>query len=188
MTMHRGAAFLLATLALAGCGGAAASRPATTATTTAAGAARTRPNRTQLAACLRKQGVQLPQRPRNGGGQSRRGAGGGLLFGGGGGGGFGGANRTKLQAALRACGVQPGQFRGRGRSNPTSPAYRQALARFVSCVRRNGYDLPAPNTTGRGPVFDPTKVNRNDPKFVAASRKCESLLPQRPGAPPVPVT
>jgi len=48
-------------------------------------------------------------------------------------------------------------------------------------MRKNGYNLPAPNLSGNGPVFNPAQVNRNDPKFVAAAQKCRSLLPTRFG-------
>jgi hypothetical protein len=51
-------------------------------------------------------------------------------------------------------------------------------------VRRNGFALPAPNTSGRGPVFDPTKVNQRDPAFVKASAKCQQLLGAPGGGPP----
>ncbi len=36
--------------------------------------------------------------------------------------------------------------------------------------------MPAPNLSGSGPVFDASKVNRNDPKFQKAAQKCQSLL------------
>lgn len=62
-------------------------------------------------------------------------------------------------------------------------------------MRKNGYDLPKPNTSGKGPVFDSSKINRNDPKFKAAVAKCQSdlraLRPQGapggtpPASPPV---
>jgi hypothetical protein len=163
---------LLATLALAACGssssGSSTNASSTTATTTAGGG---RLGNGKMAACLRQHGVTLPNRPpgRPALGARRRG-----FF-------LGGPNaspvrRKKLQAAFQACGGRPGGFR---RFSPGSnPAFKAALAKYVACVRKNGFDLPAPNTSGRGPVFDPGKVNRNDPKFVAASAKCQSLLQQ----------
>lgn len=130
-----------------------------------------------MAACLKKQGLSLPQRPSG----APPGGGGGGLFGGGGGG-ANNPNRAKIQAALAKCGLS---FGNRRRFNASNPAYKAALTKFVACVRQNGYNLPNPNTSGNGPVFDPTKVNRNDPKFLAAATKCQSLLPfgrGRPGA------
>jgi hypothetical protein len=41
-------------------------------------------------------------------------------------------------------------------------------------MRSNGFNLPPPNTTGRGSIFG--NVNRGDPKFTAALAKCRSAL------------
>jgi len=43
-------------------------------------------------------------------------------------------------------------------------------------VRENGYEPPEPNLSGEGPIFDPSAVNQEDPKFMAASEKCKSQL------------
>jgi hypothetical protein len=48
-------------------------------------------------------------------------------------------------------------------------------------MKTNGYKLPQPNLSGNGPVFDSRKVNRSDPKFVAAAQKCQALIPRPPG-------
>ena|SRR5947209_6173730 len=117
-------------------------------------------------------GLNLPQRPLG------RGRGGPGLFGGGGGGGR--FQNPQFRAALRKCGINPPAGR---RFNGSM--YRQTITKFAACVRQNGYNLPAPNFSGKGPVFDPSKVNRNDPKFMAAARKCQGLLRfRRPDAPP----
>jgi hypothetical protein len=185
-----------------GSGSAASSTTGTNGTTTTGSAGR---GNTKLAACLEQQGVRLPSRPRGAGGgppatgtatnaappagsgtgtNGRRPPGGGFF---GGGRGMSAAQRAKLQAALRRCG---GSFGGGRRFNGAgSAAYRTAIGKFVACVRKNGYDLPNPNTSGNGPVFDASKVNQRDPKWVKASKDCQSLLPQarpdgqgRPGA------
>jgi hypothetical protein len=183
--MHRPTLCLLAlvaTLALAACGSSSSrtstnASSTTPATTTGGG----RFGNGKVAACLRQHGVALPNRPP--GGRPRSGARrrGGFLFGGGPN--ASPAQRRKLQAAFQACGGRAGGFR---RFNPGSnPAFKAALAKYVACVRKNGFDLPAPNTSGKGPVFDPSKVNRKDPKFVAASAKCQVLLQQGgPGGAP----
>jgi len=175
---------LLATcLGLAACGGS--SKGTATAGTQGSG------NRAKVAACLKQQGITLPPRMRGGapgapgggppGGGSPGGPGPDLGLGGGPpGGGPSNPNRAKFQAALRKCGVN---FRGRRFSR--DPAARQAYVKFAACVRKNGYNLPPPNTTGNGPVFNRGQVNSNDPKFKAAATKCQALLPQRPAnAPP----
>jgi hypothetical protein len=162
-----------AVLALAGCG---SSSSGTSSAPTA-----TSPQ--QIAACLKKQGVNPPQQRR---GPGPGGAGGGFLFGGGPQGATRSGDFSKMRAALKKCGINPGQGQRRIRVQ-SSPQFKQALTKFVTCVRKNGYDMPDPNLSGNGPVFDSSKVNRNDPKFKKAATKCQSdlqaLRPQQ-GAPP----
>ena len=92
----------------------------------------------------------------------------------------GGSGPTQLpenvQKAFQSCGIQPPSFQAGGPPNVNSSAYRQSVSRYVACVKQNGYDLPAPNLSGNGPIFDESKVNRDDPKFQAASQKCQQLL------------
>ena len=149
-------------LAVSACG--SSSKTSTTASSTAGN------RRAQIAACLKKQGITPPQRPSGTG--TGRGPGPGFGFG------FGGRpsnpQRSKFQAALRKCGIT---FRPGGGRFTRSPAVRAALTRFAACVRKNGYNLPAPNLSGNGPVFNPKQVDRSNPKFQAAARKCQSLLP-----------
>jgi hypothetical protein len=83
---------------------------------------------------------------------------------------------------LKKCGIRA--FVRRRGSLASTAAGRAALARFIACVKKNGYALPAPNLSGSGPVFDPRKVNRKDPKFVAAVTKCQALIPRPPGPGP----
>jgi hypothetical protein len=126
---------------------------------------------------LKKAGITLPQRPANGPPGGGEGGAGGFFFGGGppGGGTARSGDFSKIQAALKKCGINP--VRRRGNFNiANNPRFKQALDKFVACVRKNGYDLPAPNTSGKGPVFDTSKVNRNDPKFKKAAAKCQSDL------------
>ncbi len=141
--------------------------------------------RAEIAACLKKQGITPPA-----GAQGNRftrppgGAapGGGGLFGGGPAGAQGGPNGGRFRAALQKCGIR---FIGRRRGSIAStPAGRAALKRFAACMKKNGYKLPAPNLSGKGPVFDASKVNRSDPKFVAAGTKCQGLIPRPSGPPP----
>lgn len=193
---------LVAGGALAACGTASSSSGTTTGTTAsasssgssssaAAGGANSA-RRTQLVSCLKAHGVTLPSRPPGGGpppsGGSGSGSGtgttgtgtrprGGFFFGGG----AGGARNIspKMQAAFKACGAQFGFRRGaggafRGRISHT------AINNFVTCVKQHGYNLPAPNFSGKGSIF-PRSVETNA-KFQAASRACSHLLiPARPG-------
>lgn len=196
----RGALYTLIALIvgglLAACGSASSSSITGSATTTSAaagsggGGPRANPaRRAALVACLKQHGVTLPARPLGSGGGAA-GPGGGArggtgtgttgrtpgrgLFGGGG----ALANDPKLRTAFRACRARLG-FRGggtfRGRLS------RAAITRYVTCVRRHGYNLPDPNFSGKGPVF-PANI-RGNAKFQAASQACQSLLvPRRPSA------
>lgn len=145
--------------------------------------------RTKFVACLKAHGVTLPNRPpgarrRPNGGEGGGFGGGGGFFGGGGNGrpngagGPGGAgssrfNNPKMRAALQACGG--GRFPQR-RSTPN----RAAVTKFVACVKQHGYNLPAPNFSGKGPIF-PSSIER-DKKFQAAVKPCASQL--RPSGAP----
>lgn len=190
-----GALLLLALAALlAACGSSSGGSGGTSAASTTASATGPagRPGFARLRACLRQQGVTLPRAPAGAGGPPPAGARPGA-------GGFrrrgffsrlSSAERARLSAAMQKCGAPFGRFRRFG-PDVRDPAFRRALAAYVACVRRNGFDLPAPNTSGRGPIFDPSKVNRQDPRFQAASAKCQQLLaaarPAPPGgAPPAP--
>jgi hypothetical protein len=132
--------------------------------------------RADIQACLKKHGIVAPrQRPPQGGPpQGGPPQGGPPMSGLGGGGG-----NSKVRKALKDCGIDVPNGARRGPRNGAQ--FRQSIEAFVSCVRRNGFNLPDPDLSGKGPVFDPAKVNQNDPKFVAASRKCRSALGQRGG-------
>jgi len=140
--------------------------------------------RSRFAACLKAHGVTLPPRPAGarrrppagyggygGSGGSRAGAPG-FFFGGGGGNGSGAAgagrfDNPKFRAALQACGG--GRFPQRRVTQS-----RAAVNRFAACVKQHGYTLPAPNFSGKGPIF-PASIARTK-KFQAASKACASEL------------
>jgi hypothetical protein len=190
----------LALLALAALVAACGSSSGSSSTTTSAATGSASSNqRTKLAACLKQHGITLPAGGRfrrggrpgggfGGGGASGTGTGttgtgttpggspptGGFRRGGGGflGGGF--AGNSKFRAALRACGANFPAGRRPGGFN------RQAIQKFVTCVRQHGYNLPAPNFSGKGGVF-PANIRTNK-KFQSASKACQSLLVPRGGA------
>ena len=186
-------AILLACLGLAACGGSSkssstsASAAATTSTgagaksgSTGAGAGRF----TALRECLQKNGITLPQRPagtrRTPGAGGASGAGG-FLSGAGGPQLPKGVTRAQYEAAIKKCGGR--SFGGAG-SRLQSPAYKQALAKFAACMRENGVNVPAPNTSGKGPVFNVKGLNTASTTFKTAETKCSSDLRGsfRPGA------
>jgi hypothetical protein len=186
------AAIALASLALAACGGS--SGTSTTTATSANSTARTpaaskrgfpgAARFAELRACLRKNGIALPQRTR---GKRPALRAGGLL------GAVGspvlpkGVSRTHYEAILKKCGggFAPGRL-GAGTSRFESPEAKKALMRFAACMRENGIKLGEPNTSGKGPIFDTKGVATAGAKFAAAERKCRvdlrSAFRARPGA------
>jgi hypothetical protein len=48
-------------------------------------------------------------------------------------------------------------------------------------MRQDGINLPAPNTTGRGPIFSTAKLDTTSKAFKVAQAKCMPLLPARFG-------
>jgi hypothetical protein len=177
-------------VAVAGCGGSSKATTNAASTTTTPGG----PGGARFAAlrtCLAKNGITLPQRTP---GQRRPpgagGAGAGGFFGGGAGGagaagGAGprlpaGVTLAQYQAAVAKCGGTG--FGARRTLTPAQKAAEQAaLVKFVACMHTNGIALPAPNTTGTGPVFNTSKVNTKSAAFTAAYTKCAPLLPARFG-------
>jgi hypothetical protein len=130
--------------------------------------------------CLKKEGITLPQRTP---GQKRPPGGAGGFLGGGGATGATGAGgpqlpkgvtRAKYEAALKKCG---GSTFGRGgAARFDSPAFKTALAKFATCLRQNGVNVPAPNTSGKGPVFDTKGIDTSSSQFKTAEAKCQSDL------------
>ncbi len=176
---------IVACLALAACGGSSSSsatsaNAANTSSTSARGAAGN--GFAAMRECLQKNGITLPQRPP---GQRRTPGVGGLLGGGGAGGAGGpqlpkGVTRAQFQAAIQKCGGRAGRFVGPGgqssRRRFGSPAFRTALTAFGTCMNNNGVKLPAPNTSGTGPVFNTQGIDTTSASFKAASTKCQSVL------------
>jgi hypothetical protein len=164
------AALVLLSLALASCGGssnASSSIAAATAPSggaTGAGAGRFHAVRE----CLEKNGVKLPPRTP---GQGRP-PGGGFFLGGGTARRLPpGVSRSQFEAAIKKCrgGFRPG-------ARLRSPAYRSALASFAECMRSHGINLPAPNTSGSGPIFNLGSIQTNSAQFKAAQSACRTVL------------
>jgi pilus assembly protein FimV len=191
-------ALLLACLGLAACGGSSKSSSSTTATNAAAtststtatpgsnstngkggsnatskGPAATNAGRfAALRECLQKNGIALPSRTP---GQRRPGGVGGLLGGGAAGAKLpDGVTRAHYEAALKKCGG--GAFAGGGRRRFDSPTFKAALAKFATCMRANGVNIPAPNTSGSGPIFNTKGINTASAQFKTAEAKCSSDL------------
>ncbi|HEX5310009.1 MAG TPA: hypothetical protein VFW38_13135 [Solirubrobacteraceae bacterium] len=149
--------------------GAAAGNGATGATSAvgATGTHRNSPARVSAVRnCLQRNGIKLPA-----GGSAR-----GLFLGGGL---PKGATATQLRAAMRKClgGTGPlGRAAGGHFLRTGNPRFKQALAGFASCMRKNGVNVPSPNTSGKGPVFSTKGLNTESAQFKAAAAKCRPLL------------
>jgi hypothetical protein len=177
-------AILLLGLLLAACGGggsgSTSSASSTKTSTNARGqfAARAATLRT----CLKKEGITLPERKPGTSGTQRPGG----PFGAGGAGGRGGGfqlpkgvTREKLQAALKKCG---GSSFGGGGRRLGGGRNTQQLAKFATCMRANGIKLPAPNTSGKGPIFNTKGIDTTSSAFKQADAKCAKELRPTGGA------
>ncbi len=151
---------------LAGCGGSSKSSSTSTSASAAGTGTSTSSKGKQgnfaaraakLRTCLQKNGIKLPERK-----PGQRGG-----FGAGAGGLPSGVSRAQLQAAFKKCGLarRPGQ-------GFNAAASRQRFTAFAACMKSNGINLPAPNTSGKGPIFNTKGVDTSTAKFKAAQVKC----------------
>jgi len=120
----------------------------------------------KFAQCLRQNGVDIPDNAGQG-----QGAGAGALR---------NIDRSKLQAAMKAC--QKYQQAAVGNiSDSQQQEFRDAFTKFASCMRQQGVDVPDMGAGG-GPPAGGQQLNRDDPKTKAAMSACQDKLPQgRPG-------
>jgi hypothetical protein len=73
--------------------------------------------------------------------------------------------------------VAAGRVAACGRSSPKSTSVASTTPAYVACVAENGYELPAPNTSGKGAVFPaPTQ---HDSQYRMAAKNCVSILQLR---------
>jgi hypothetical protein len=172
---------LLLALLLAACGSSSPSKSSSSTgtgtsassvapgTSTTPGAPAGAPRSDRFAAlreCLAKNGITLPKRTRG----AR--PSGGLL----GGGGLrlpSGVSRAQYEAALKKCG---GGGLGRFKGFASSPKAKESLTKFAACMREAGIDLPAPNTSGTGPIFNTSHLDVAGSKFKSAEAKCATSL------------
>jgi len=167
---------MLAVLVIAGCGGSSSSGSSSSEesiTSSSSQGAGARPGNFEISeearACLKEQGFEPPEGGPPSGGEGGPPAG----FGG------GAANGGKFKEAFEACGIEGPTGKGKpGGAATNSAAFRTSVKNYVACVRENGYEMPEPNLSGEGPIFSKSEVDQEDPKFKAASKKCESDLRQ----------
>jgi hypothetical protein len=93
--------------------------------------------------------------------------------------------RLRVGALRRPEPVGPGDTVSCCRFNGS--ANKGALTKFATCMRENGVNLPAPNTSGKGPVFDTKGIDTTSAAFKSAQQKCRAQLKgafRGAGAPP----
>lgn len=171
---------IVGALVLVGCGGSSGGSTATSTTTASSGKAKTRMfNISEEAkACLKENGVELPEFK---GGEGERPEPGEIPKGGEGGppGGLGGERFEEMKKAFEECGVETPEFKGGpagegGKPRMNSAAFKKQVKEYVACVRENGYELAEPNFSGEGPIFE--KAESESTAFKKASAQCQELL------------
>ncbi len=168
---------VLVAVLLSGCGGSGSSDSTTEESSAASSEPAGGPGgiaeiSEETRSCLKEKGVELPEP-----GQGGPPAGGppeGLPPEGGPPQGFG-KGGAKMKKAFEECGVELPQGKPEG-PPMNSGAFRKSIEEYVACMDENGVELPEPNLSGEGPVFNESEVNREDSKFEAANEKCQSLL------------
>jgi hypothetical protein len=80
-----------------------------------------------------------------------------------------GITRSQFEEALSKCGMTGVQVQGAPIVNPT---FRRRILRLAACLRRDGFTIPAPNMSGKRPVFDTKHVDITSPGWHATIRKC----------------
>ena len=164
-----GACLALAACGSSGSGSTSASTTSSTSSKAAGGASRF----ASLRSCMKEQGITLPAPPA---GTTGRPGGPGAGAAGGGPRGLQppkGVSQSQFQAALKKCGA--GNFGGRA-GGVNSASARAALTKYAACLRENGVNVPEPNTSGTGPVFNTKGIDTSSSKFKAAQSKCQSDL------------
>jgi hypothetical protein len=86
-----------------------------------------------------------------------------------------GVSRSRYEVASLKCRNELGSFAPpTTASKPITPHARQALIKFVECMRANGIKLPKP--TPSRPLYYPAGLNLASPQFAVAERKCFPLM------------
>jgi hypothetical protein len=169
-----------ASIALVACGSSSSGGGSAASTSTTAAAGTQSAAFQKYQACLKDNGVTLPNRGARG-----NGGGGGNGYGppaGGPGAGAGGgfADNPKLAAAVKACAKLRPQGLGAGRGGPGGARGQQSIKAFtpyLDCLKAAGLDVKVAD--GFNALRD---LERDDPKVQAALASCRSKIPQRPQA------
>jgi hypothetical protein len=82
---------------------------------------------------------------------------------------------TATTGAKAAKGPNASHFKRAG-ARVNSPAFKAALTKFATCLRQNGVNMSAPNTSGNGPIFSAKGIDTSSAQFRTAERKCSATL------------
>jgi len=83
-----------------------------------------------------------------------------------------------------ASGGPGGRGTTTGSGPAINPATQQALAKLVSCMREHGQNMPAVNTSGKGPIIDTSGLNTTSAAFKAAFKACSQIQHNSPPVKP----
>jgi len=86
-----------------------------------------------------------------------------------------GVSSSRYKAAVNAC--LPALKLSTPGSQGSPGSSERSYAKFVQCMRQNGINMPAPNTSGKGPVLSTSGIDTGSPKFNSAYKRCQSHLP-----------
>ena len=155
---------LCGTLAACGSSGEAESSSSPAGSSSSAGGGDQDAGRVRLTQCLRENGVDVPDNAGPGSG------------------GAGNIDRDKLQEAMNGpCKKYQTEAVG-NISEEDRQEMQDSFQKFSQCMRDNGVDVPDIGSGG-GPPAGGGGIDRDDPDVQAASKKCQSKLPQGAGAP-----
>jgi len=76
-----------------------------------------------------------------------------------------------FEEALARCGQGDIQVAGTPIKNL---AFRKRLTELARCLRDSGFDIPEPNISGKGEVFDTSRVDISSPRWKTSLRRCRS--------------
>jgi pyruvate/2-oxoglutarate dehydrogenase complex dihydrolipoamide acyltransferase (E2) component len=111
--------------------------------------------------CMRKNGVDIPDSPGQGGGVRQQ-----------------DVDQATRQKAQKACQKYQKQAFG-DVSADQQQQFRDSFAKFSSCMRQHDVDVPDPTSGGGGgPPAGGNRPDQNDPQVKAATKACQSKLPQ----------
>jgi hypothetical protein len=121
-----------------------------------------------LAACMRKNGVDMPDPQFNGGRVTQRMK--------------APANEDTMRAADKACAKYRSQIKAPEMSAAEQEEFKKAALAHARCMRDQGIDFPDPqfDSDGGAQIRIGKELNPEGAKFQAAQKACEKTMPDGP--------